>query len=368
LFSKAHAMETTGTEEASRLRVVEGNPATRGVQTVLVTGGSGFIGRNLVRELVRRTYRVRCLVRATSQVEHLRADGVEICLGDLCQPECLHEAVAGVDTVFHIAGLVAATRAEQMMRVNGEGTWNVASACAACAKPPVLVTVSSLAAAGPVPEGSLRQESDPPLPVSRYGHSKRAGELAARAWADRVPTTIVRPGIVFGPEDRLLLPMFRSIARLGIHPVPTFDPPPLSLIHVADLVEILLRAAARGTRIGGETNGKSSGAGCYFACSDEHPTYAELGRLVADAVGRKHVLLLHLAEPLAWLVGGVAELISQVTHQPLAVNLDKMRESIQPSWAASPRGIRAELEFAEPYSLAQRMSQTVTWYRERGWL
>lgn len=338
------------------------------LQTVLVTGGSGFIGRNLVRELVRRACRVRCLVRSTSQIEHLRAWGAEICVGDLSQPDGLRDAVAGSDTVFHVAGCITATRADQLVQVNGVGTWNLARACAAQAQPPVLVTVSSLAAAGPAPEGGIRREADPPTPVSQYGHSKRAGELAAHAWADRVPTTIIRPGIVFGPADRLLLPMFRAIARLGIHPVPTFAPPPLSLIYVQDLVEILLRAAVRGTRIGGNRQGESVGAGCYFACCDEYPTYAELGRLVADAVGRRHVFLLHLAEPLAWLVGGAAELVGRLTGQPLAFNLDKLREGIQSSWAASPRGIRAELGFAEPCSLAQRMAETVGWYREQAWL
>lgn len=360
-------------EEASRTETESRRPddlgfTPRRLQTVLVTGGSGFIGRNLVLELVRRACRVRCLVRATSQIEHLRELGVEICLGDLSEPDRLQDVVADTDTVFHVAGLITATRSDQLLRVNGEGTWNVARACAAQDQSPVLVTVSSLAAAGPVPDGSIRQESDLPVPVSQYGHSKRAGELAAQRWAERVPTTIIRPGIVFGPADRLLLPMFRAVARLGIHPVPTFAPPPLSLIHVQDLVEILLRAAVRGTRIHSNPQGLAVGTGYYFACCSEYPTYAELGRLVADAVGRRHVFLLHLAEPLAWLVGGAAELIGQVTRQPLTVNLDKLRESIQSSWAASPRGIRADLGFTEPYSLAQRMAETATWYRKQGWL
>ena len=68
------------------------------------------------------------------------------------------------------------------MQVNGEGTWNVARACAAQPQPPVLIAVSSVAAAGPIGEGSVRRESDPPAPVSDYGRSKRAAELAAEAW------------------------------------------------------------------------------------------------------------------------------------------------------------------------------------------
>ncbi|NLF71971.1 MAG: NAD-dependent epimerase/dehydratase family protein [Candidatus Anammoximicrobium sp.] len=338
------------------------------MNTVLVTGGSGFIGRNLVRELALRACRIRCLVRPTSRVRHLRKAGAELVLGDVNQPDSLAAAVRGVDTVFHLAGLVAASGAEALMQVNGEGTWNLARACASQPRPPVLVTVSSLAAAGPAAEGSLRRESDPPAPVSDYGRSKRAGELAALAWADRVPTTVVRPGIVFGPWDRLLLPMFRSIATLGIHPIPTFAPPPLSLIHVQDLVDVLVRAAERGTRLAKRESGPSVGEGYYFACSGRYVTYAELGRMIAQTLGRRHVFLLHLVEPLPWLVAGVTELFARLSRQPVIVNVDKMRESIQPSWAASPQAICEQLGFSEPCSLEQRLRQTVDWYRAHRWV
>ena len=89
------------------------------MKTVLVTGGSGFIGRNLVHELARRSCRIRCLVRPTSHVRHLRKAGAELVVGDVNQPDSLLAAVRGVDTVFHVAGLVAASRSGQLMQVNG---------------------------------------------------------------------------------------------------------------------------------------------------------------------------------------------------------------------------------------------------------
>lgn len=337
------------------------------MEQVLVTGGSGFIGRNLVDELARRACRVRCLVRRTSSSEHLRDADAELCFGDVTQPDSLIQATRGVDTVFHVAGLVAALRTGQLEHVNGQGTWNVARACAAQARPPVLVVVSSLAAAGPTAAGALRRESDPLIPVSAYGRSKRAGEAAAAEWAGRVPTTIVRPGIVFGPWDRLMLPVFRSIAKLGIHPVPTFAPPPLSLIHVQDLADILIRAAESGRRVNRPEQGDSA-TGYYSACSAQYPNYAELGRMTAAALGRQHLFLFHMAEPLPWLVAGVTQLITRLVRQPSVVTVDKMRESIQPSWAASTRAIRKELGFTEPYTLQQRLDQTAAWYREHGWI
>ena len=165
-----------------------------------------------------------------------------------------------------------------------------------------------------------------------------------------------------------MLPMFRSIAKLGIHPIPTFAPPPLSLLHVQDLVDILLRAADRGTRLANTGDDSSPGAGYYFACSKQHVTYPEWGRMSAEAIGRRHVFLFHLAEPLPWLVAGVTEMLARLAHQTAIINVDKMRESLQPSWAASPQAIQEQLGFEEAYSLDQRVRQTVDWYRERRWL
>jgi nucleoside-diphosphate-sugar epimerase len=339
------------------------------METVLVTGASGFVGRQLVGALVSRRRHVRCLVRSTSSVRFLRRTGSELVCGDITRPDSLAPALRGADLVFHAAGLTHALTARQFMHVNASGTWDVAQACAAQSDPPVLVVVSSLAAAGPARSGRTRTEADPPSPVSHYGRSKRAGELAAEAWADKVPVTIVRPGIVFGPRNRELLPMFRSIAHLGIHPIPTFHPPPLSLIHVEDLVELLLRAAERGKRITGRgDNDLPRPPGYYFAADDEHPNYTQLGRMVARIFGRRHLFLWHLAEPLPWLVAGVTELVARFSNQTSLVNIDKMREATAASWASSSQAAREDLGFSPPQTLEERLRETAQWYQQHRWM
>jgi nucleoside-diphosphate-sugar epimerase len=302
-------------------------------------------------------------------VRHLCRIGAELVVGDVTEPECLPTALEGMDTVFHAAGILSAVRAAQLTRVNADGTWNIAQACAQRESSPVLVLVSSLAAAGPAAPGTIRDESLPPAPISTYGRSKRAAEQAAEAWADRVPTTIVRPGVVFGRWDRHMLPVFRLIANAGIHFIPTFAPPPLSVIDVDDLAQHLILAAEKGTRVGGRAgNGHSRPAGYYFACADEYPTYTDLGRMVGRAAGRRHVLLWHLAEPLPWLVGGIGQLSSFWTRRPSLVNLDKMTEAIVPSWASSPQASREDLGFTPKAPVEQQLRQTVAWYRKRRWL
>ena len=128
---------------------------------VFVTGASGFMGQHLVAALAARGACVRCLVRPTSRVRSLTRQGAELCLGDVTQPEVLRDGIAAADVVFHLAGLTRALHVRDLMRINAQGTWNVARACAAQARPPVLVVVSSLAAAGPSPPGRIRAEGDP---------------------------------------------------------------------------------------------------------------------------------------------------------------------------------------------------------------
>ena len=345
---------------------------------VLVTGASGFIGWHLVKALCARGDEVTCLVRRTSRVERIQPLGVALAYGDVTDAESLPGAVAGTSTVYQLAGLSRAISAEQLDRVNGQGVGNVARACAGQTSPPVLVVVSSLAAAGPSPRGRLRTESDPPRPVSNYGRSKRAGEEAAEQFADRVPVSIVRPAIVFGEADKDCLEMFRSVARYGVHLVPGYRPRQFSIIHAADLAELIIRAAQRGTRLAApkeirpenlpEEDEGPEAQGYYFAAAEEHPTYYQLGRMIGKALGRRRTLTIPVGTPLVWAVAGIAELIGQIRKRPMVFGIDKAREASFGSWACSAQRAADELGFAVAAPLADRMRQTAEWYRQEGWL
>lgn len=192
---------------------------------------------------------------------------------------------------------------------------------------------------------------------------------AAEAVADRVPVTIVRPPIVFGQRDRLVLPTFRSIARFGIHVIPNIRRRRYSLIHADNLAQLLILAAQRGTRLP-QRKPDQPGAqpGRYFAACEQDPTYGELGRIIAAAMDRRSPWLVPATIPGVWMLGIAGEVVARISRQPLFMNLDKVREIMAGAWLCSAEAAQRDLQFAVAEPLIERVRQTAQWYRSKGWL
>lgn len=335
----------------------------------LVTGGSGFVGTHLTAALAAQGDDVTCLVRKTSKVDRLSPLGARFAYGDVTEPQSLNGALAGVDIVYHVAGCTFSCYLDRYYQVNAEGTRNLAKACAAQPKPPVLVMVSSLAAAGPARNGRPLVESDPARPVSHYGRSKRQGELAVQSFADRVPTTIVRPPIVFGEMDSVGFYMFRPVLRFGVQWVPGFRRNRFSTIHAADLVQLIIAAGKRGRRLKPVSiAGPNDAQGIYFAASELAPTYGDLARLIARAAGRRRIWPFPVMMPLIWTAGLGASFIGRIIGKPLPMTFDKVREIDAGSWICSADAARRDLDFTLGAPLVDRMRQTIEWYYREKWL
>jgi nucleoside-diphosphate-sugar epimerase len=204
-----------------------------------VTGGTGFVGSHLVEHLLAAGHDVTCLVRRPAKAEALFPDRrPRLVQGDLDAPAAIRQASQGCDVVFHVAGITSARSRGEFFAVNEGGTVAVLRHVPATLSRFVLV--SSLAAAGPARRGVPLDGHERPAPVTHYGASKLAAELAVRGSA--FPWTIVRPPAVYGPRDVEILRVFRMV-RGPVMPVFADGRQELTFVYADDLARALIAVA-----------------------------------------------------------------------------------------------------------------------------
>ncbi|WP_405965406.1 NAD(P)-dependent oxidoreductase [Streptomyces sp. NBC_00723] len=323
----------------------------------LVTGATGFVGRRLCARLAARKARITALVRETSVRAGLPS-GARLIVGDLTSASdagAVREAAADADCVFHLAAVVKARSAEGYWRCNAEGSGRLAEILAALASPPRLVVCSSLAAAGPARPGRPRTEDEPPAPVSHYGRSKLAGELAVRERADVLPVIAIRPPIVYGPGDPAFLPSLVPMIRSGLVIKSGFGPRHYSVIHVDDLCTALLAAATRGTRM---CSGVAD-SGVYTVSDGTEHTWQGICRAVAEALGRRPPLVLPVPHAMTRGVAECAEALGRLGGFVPPLNRDKSRELRCAAWTCSAERARTDLGFVPSIALAEGIAATL---------
>lgn len=218
---------------------------------VTVTGGTGFLGGFLVRDLLAKGVPIRVLARPSPRAEALRAAGAEIIIGDLHDSDSSARAVADADVVYHLAAKVGAAAGRDYFDTNVEGTERVLAACSKAGVKQI-VYASSLAVYGPTKEGERIDENTPlddrPELRDPYAASKIAAERLVSSFAKTtdMETVIVRPGIVFGPGRPLPLGLFGfHLGNINF----VFGSPRnrFPLNYVENLVAAMQAAAASGT-------------------------------------------------------------------------------------------------------------------------
>jgi nucleoside-diphosphate-sugar epimerase len=132
---------------------------------------------------------------------------------------------------------------------------------------------------------------------------------------------------------------------------------------VDDLVSALITVARRGERL---ASGDES-TGVYYVAAETTPSYAELGRMIGRAVGRRRVIVWRVGRPTVWTIAGLNELWSRVIRRPHILNSDKAREATTGAWICSPEKIQKKLGFRVKAPIEQRLHQTARWYASQGY-
>jgi nucleoside-diphosphate-sugar epimerase len=323
--------------------------------TVLVTGGDGFIGSFLVEELVARGNKVRCLVLEGKPLQHLRPGLAEICYGDICRPETLEDAVKGVESIYHLAGVKTAWDDATYFRVNYEGTKNLLGALLqGHQRIGRFLHVSSQAAAGPSPDGHPITENDTCHPLTSYGKSKRSAEEYLLTNNHRVPITIVRPTLVYGPRSVEIELLF-AIMKWGLMPLIRKHKQVINLLYVRDVVEGIILAAEH----------EQASGQIYFITSQDRYTWQEIFEQSLRLQNRNVRLM-----PIPWaaikLAAGMIKSYRRVRGLPSNLIDDKMNELLEQHWVCSGQKARRDLGFDAKTSLQKGLEETIRWYHETG--
>lgn len=229
-----------------------------------VIGGSGFVGRYVVQELARNGWRVRVVCRNPATALFLKPLGelgqIQLCAGDVTRPASLKAAVQGADAVINLVGILKGDF-EAVQAAGAEAVAKAAAAAGAAA----LVYISAI---GADPESE-----------SRYGKSKGEGE--ARVLAAFPKATILRPSIIFGPEDQFINRFARMAKRMPVVPVirgaTRFQP-----VYVCDVAEAVAKAAA---------DPKHHGGKIFELAGPKVYSFRELVDWTAHAIGAKRKLV-----------------------------------------------------------------------------
>jgi nucleoside-diphosphate-sugar epimerase len=218
-------------------------------RVAFVTGASGFLGRALVRRLLDEGWHVRGLVRSDGAAIELGRAGAEPIIGDLGEPETLRAGAAGCTVAFHAAARVGEWgRWEEFEAVNVKGTQNALDACRAAGVARFVHVGSEAAVLAGTPLVGI-DETAPLRPDSKapYCASKALAERAVRAaTSSHFETVVVRPRMVWGPGDPMILPGLVKTVRTGRFAWLGGGHQRISTTHVENAVEGLLLAAERG--------------------------------------------------------------------------------------------------------------------------
>lgn len=323
---------------------------------VLVTGGSGFIGSHLVEALVKRGHETRCLVRKTSNVEHLRKLGVELTYGDITWPESLDKALDGVDIVYHLAGVLGQWGVpDKVYRdVHVTGTQNMLQACL---RHDIqrFIYCSSAGVTGPA--SSLPQdESFPYNPSNIYEATKAEAErLVLKYYREKgLPVIVIRPEFVYGPGDSHVLHFFRAIQR-GRFAIISNGQSWLHPTYIDDVIQGFLLCLENDEAVG-ET---------YLIVGETPVKVSQLVTMIAQELGISAPRI-HIPLWLSRVGASFSELLARLfkVQPPLT---QSQVEFFTKHRAFDSAKARANLGY-HPITSKEGIRRTITWYQQRGWL
>ncbi|MBN1532777.1 MAG: SDR family oxidoreductase [Spirochaetes bacterium] len=322
-----------------------------------VTGATGFLGTNLVHQLVARGWEVRAMGLPGSTVRYIETLPVKIIFGDITRREDLDPAVEGVDVVFHVAGDTSFWRKRyaRQRQINVTGAVNVAEASLA-AGVRRMVHTSTVDALGYNP-GGIADETWGTYNYGgmgyNYGDTKHEGERRVRQFNDRgLEVVVIYPGSMVGPYD-YTLQFGRLYFDLRDGKVPGCPPGGVGFGHVTEVARAQIAAAEKGR------------PGEGYICAGVNITYRELFEAIANKFGR-HAPSLTLPRSVFVAYGYLMQALSNITNRPPEMDPGQARFMSVQAYYDSGKAVR-ELGYRIA-PLTEMVDDAYEWYRKEGFL
>lgn len=252
-------------------------------EIITVVGGSGFLGRYVVKHLAKAGYRVRVCCRKPHLAEHVKPSGqvgqITLEYLDLAKPETITPALNGSYGVINLVGLLFESGSQKFIQIHAQGAEKLAQE-AASQNAEAFVQVSAL--------GIERAQH------STYARTKREGEKAVLAAFPKA--TIIRPSVIFGPEDNF----FNFFAKIGrfspIYPAFGGGKTQMQPVYVDDVAKAIVKTLDMP-----EAEGKT-----YELGGPTIYTFKELMEYIDEVTGRNHCKL-SLPFTVGKLMGGIMQ-------------------------------------------------------------
>jgi dihydroflavonol-4-reductase len=222
---------------------------------IAVTGATGFLGSQIALDLLSQGASVRGVVRSPEKGDWLKEKGVDFAKADLMDRDALEKAFDGVDAIVSNAALFTVQRKswDAFYRPNKTGTENVYHAAHA-AGVKRMIQISTIGVYKPKMFGMMNEDS-PKLTLKdrrlhwNYAVTKSLSENIAWDLAHQFDQqiTVIRPGPIYGPRDRNMIPVFQRLMRWPVMLAPTFGIP---AVHVGDVSAAVVSALGNEESIG----------------------------------------------------------------------------------------------------------------------
>jgi dihydroflavonol-4-reductase len=335
---------------------MEPNPGFWADRPVCVTGGTGFLGYHIVRQLLALRARVRVFALPLTPDHPLQREcRVECLAGDIRDPEAVRRATAGCAVIFHTAGIVAdwGPVLQQMHSVHVNGTRTVLETAPRDAR---IVHTSSIVAVGATRHPEPLSE-DSPFGLNRlrvdYVHAKRAAEqvaLGAGLLGQKV--VVVNPGYLVGPEDHARSAMGHFCTRFWRGRLPVAPAGGLNLVDVRDVARGHLLAAEHGR------------PGQRYILGGENRSFHEFLALLAEVAGMRPRGIVPLSRWTMMALAGLSTWAAWMGGTAPFPSLQQARLSHYYWFCRSDRAVRELGYRSRP--LADTLADTYRWWLAQG--